>query len=88
MRENRLMAAKVIMMKLLQEIRGFAETSNRRPQSRCPGLFIMQLRSHLTHTTLPRCKRSILVDAKGLADGPHPVKITHVRGSAVPTARL
>jgi len=82
------MAAKVIMMKLLQEIRGFAEISNRRAQTKCPGLFIMQLRSHLTHTTLPKCKRSILVDTKGLVDDPHPVKITHLRESAVPAARL
>jgi len=82
------MAAKVLMMKLVQEIRGFAEISNRRPQAKYPGLFIMQLRSHLTHTTLPRCKRSILVDAKDLPDGPHPVKITHLRENAAPTARI
>jgi hypothetical protein len=76
------------MMKLLQEIRGFAEITNRRPQLRSPGLFLMQLRSHLTHTTLPRRKRSVLIDMQDLADNPHPVKITHLGESSVRTVRV
>jgi hypothetical protein len=75
------------MMKLLQEIRGFAEITNRRPQPRSPGLFMMQLRSHLTHTTLPRRKRSVIIDMQDLTEIPHPVKITHLRESSVRVAR-
>jgi hypothetical protein len=82
------MAAKVVMMKLMQEIRGFAEITNRRPQLRSPGLFLMQLRSHLTHTTLTRGKRSLVIEMQELADNPHPVKITHLRDSADRTVRV
>ncbi len=72
------MAAKVMMMKLLQEIRGFAEITNRRPYSRSPGLFLMQMRSHVAPTSLPRPRRSILVHVPDLSEIPHPVKITHL----------
>jgi hypothetical protein len=82
------MAAKVMMMKLLHEIRGFAEVTNRRPPPRSPGLFLMQLRSHVSHTTLPRPKRSILVDVQDLAEMPHPVKITHLGEVLAPDVRL
>ena len=82
------MAAKVLMMKLLQEMRGFAEFTNRRPPPRTPGLFMMQLRSGLTRPTLPPRRRSILVDVQDLAETPHPVKITHLRPNSLPAARL
>jgi hypothetical protein len=82
------MAAKVKISKLLQEIRGFAEITNRRPQPKPPGFFLMQLRSHLVHTTLPRPKRSISINIQNLPDIPHPVKITHVQDNPVVTATL
>jgi hypothetical protein len=78
------MAAKVQIMKLLQEIRGFAEITHRRPQPRQPGLFLIQLRSHVIHTTAPRRKQTIAVDMLDLPDIPHPVKITHLRPAPVP----
>jgi hypothetical protein len=71
------MAAKVKLMKLLQEIRGLAEITARRPPSRAPGLFLVQLRSHLMHTTHPFRKR-IAVDGQEQVDIPFPVKITHL----------
>jgi hypothetical protein len=67
------------MMKLLQEIRGFADLSNRRPQSRAPGLFLMQLRSHLLRATLPRRAQNIRITDPGIPEVPYPVKITHRR---------
>ena len=73
------MATKVRLMKLLQEIRGLADVTNRRPPPRSPGLFLIQLRSHLVHTTQPRQK--LIVRAEDPLDHqavPHPVKITHV----------
>ena len=76
------MAAKVKLMKLLQEIRGLAEITARRPQPRSPGLFLIQLRSHLLHTTHPLRTR-ISVEADDQPDVPAPVKITHLhRASA------
>jgi|SRR5882672_12254294 len=78
------MAAKVQIMKLLQEIRGFAEITHRRPQPRQPGLLLIQLRSHVIHTTATRRKQTIAVDMLERADIPHPVKITHLRPAPVP----
>ena len=74
------MAAKVKLMKLLQEIRGLAEITARRPQPRAPGLFLIQLRSHLMNTTHPMRKR-IIVDGQEQVDIPAPVKITHLAGA-------
>lgn len=71
------MAAKVKLMKLLQEIRGLAEITARRPQPRSPGLFLIQLRSHMMKTTYPSRKR-IVVEALEEVDIPTPVKITHL----------
>src|SRR5215831_12926693 len=45
------MATKVRMIKLLQEIRGLAQISQRRPPAKAPGLFLLQLRSHIHHTS-------------------------------------
>jgi len=76
------------MLKLLQEIRGFAEMANRRPPPRATGLVLMQLRSHLTQTRLPPRRRSIVVDVKDLADIPHPIKITHLGARPAPATRF
>jgi len=73
------MAAKVRMMKLLQEIRGLAEITNRRPHSKSPGLFLLQLRSHLTKSRFARRKVIIPIDVQNPPDIPNPVKITHIR---------
>jgi len=73
------MATKIRIMKLLQEIRGFAQVTNRRPQPKQPGLFLVQLRSHVAHTTSARRKLVIPVNLQELPDIPHPVKITHLK---------
>jgi hypothetical protein len=73
------MAAKMRMLKLLQEIRGFAEITNRRPHPRQPGLFLMQLRAHIFSTSQTGYKRIISIDMQDLPDIPHPVKITHLK---------
>ena len=72
------MAAKVRMMKLLQEIRGLAEITNRRPHSKPPGLFLLQLRSHLSRTRFHKRKVIIPIDIQNPPDIPSPVKITFV----------
>ncbi len=74
------MATKVLMLKLLQELRAFAEVTNRRPPPRSPGLLLMQLRS-AAHPKLPPRTRSIEVAVKDLTEIPHPVKITHLGAS-------
>ena len=73
------MAAKIQMLKLLQEIRGFAVLSNRRPQLRSPGLFVMQMRSHMSQGAFPTRKLSIRIDTQDQTDLPDRVKIVHVK---------
>jgi len=48
------MATKMKMMKLLQEMQGLAQMSQRRPQAKSPGLFLLQLRSHVRQTSAAR----------------------------------
>jgi hypothetical protein len=80
------MAAKIRMLKLLQEIRGFAEIARRRPTPRMPGLILMQMRSHAIQASLPKRKLSVQTDAQSRLDIPHPVKINHVRRDPAPLA--
>jgi hypothetical protein len=72
------MATKMKIMKLLQEIRGFAQLTYRQPHDRQPGLFLIQLRSHLQNATAPRRRLIIPVDHQDPPDIPHPVKIVHL----------
>jgi hypothetical protein len=82
------MAAKVRMLKLLQELRGFALITNRQPPARLPGLVLMQLRSHLAQTTLPRRRLNIRMDPQAQPPVAHPVRIVHVKPASAPTSRL
>jgi hypothetical protein len=72
------MAAKIRMLTLLQEIRGFAQIASRRPSPRLPGLVLMQLRSQVTKPALPRRKLNIAIGAHGHSELPHPVRINYV----------
>jgi hypothetical protein len=84
---NRLMAAKLKMLKLLQEMQGFADVTNRRPPPRSMGLALMQLRSHAVPTRLPPRRRTITIAVKELAETAHPVRITHLAASQPLAAR-
>jgi hypothetical protein len=78
------MAAKVKMLKLLQEIQGFAEISNRRPPPRRPGLVLTQIRAQLMHESLRRRKLSVTFDKPPQPNMPHHVKINHVKPVSQP----
>ena len=82
------MAAKIKMLKLLQEIRGFADVTNRRPQPRSPGLVLTQMRSHVIQATLPRRRLSVSTDKRDCPDISRPVKINHLKPSSDPAARV
>ena len=82
------MAEKIKMLKLLQEMNGFSELTNRRPQSRPLGLFLLEMRSHTTQTATQIRKRSIAVEGSVPAEIPHPVKITHLRAPTVRSEQL
>ena len=82
------MAAKMKMLKLVQEIRGLAELTNRRPQPKPLGLFLVQMRSHITQTSTQNRKRNIAIEGPAPTDIPHPVKITHLRSQAARSQQL
>ena len=69
------MASKMRVMKLLQEIRGLAQVTQRRPHTRAPGLFLLQLRSHVNQATSRRRRLVIPVQMHEPPDIPNPVKI-------------
>ena len=81
LRRTDTMATKVRIMKLLQEIRGMAQITSRRPPSKQPGLFMVQLRSHVTKATGTRRRIIIPIDLKDPIDIPDPVRIIHVKVS-------
>jgi hypothetical protein len=80
------MADKIRILKLLQEIRGFAELSNRRPQPRSPGLVLTQMRSHMLQGVLPKRRLSIRIATKDRTDIPYEVRINHLKQSPGPAA--
>ena len=82
------MASKIRMLKLLQEIRGFAEMAKRLPAPRLPGLVSMQMRSHVVRATLPKRRLSIQMDVQDHLDISHPVRINHVKRTPAPGATL
>jgi hypothetical protein len=72
------MAAKIKIMKMLQEIRGHADVTERRPAPRQPGLFLIQLRSHVSENRQARGRQVITVDVLDRFEIPRPVKIKHI----------
>ena len=76
------MAMKIKMLKLLTEFRGHAQVTNRRPTPRPPGLFLLQLREHLTETTAQKRKLVVSAEGQATADKPLQIKIHHVRGDS------
>ncbi len=71
------MATRVNLMKLLQEARGFAQITNRRPQTRPPGPLLLQ--AHwLSRRGAGKDKRVLRIHIQEPPDIPHPVKIRHL----------
>jgi len=73
------MAAKIKIMKMLQEIRGLADVTERRPGPRQPGLFLIQLRAHALENRQDRGRLVIEVEMLDRFDVPQPVKIKHIQ---------
>jgi hypothetical protein len=73
------MAAKIKMLTLLQEIRGFAQMANRSPAPRSPGLFLAQFRSEEMLIPLHKRKLSITINEPNQSDIPLQVRIQHVK---------
>ncbi|MCX6929008.1 MAG: hypothetical protein NT154_38215 [Verrucomicrobia bacterium] len=82
------MADKIKMLKLLQEIRGFAEIANRCPPPRLPELLLSPTRSRVVPTVLPKRTLNVTTDEQHCPNIPHPVKIKHVRQNPASVAPL
>lgn len=71
-------------MKLLQEVRGMAEITNRRFVPKPPMLYLMELRARSVATGGTASRKLIIrVDARDSADVPDPVRINFVCQPAV-----
>lgn len=66
------------MMKLLQQARGMAEMTGRRPQPRPPGPVLWQMRSPRWKATSGKQKRIIRIDMQDVPDIPAEVAIIHL----------
>lgn len=74
------MAKKVLLMKLLQEIRGYDQIANRRPAARPPAFYLMQLRKRQmqAHLSMPPQRLAITTDWQSNAEVALPVRINHL----------
>lgn len=74
-------------MKLLQEMRGYANVTNRRPTPAAPTLYLMQLRQRNAHAVVrsPKLPQRLAITAQwqNAGETPAPIKIHH--GSEVRT---
>lgn len=72
------MATKVKLMKLIEEVRGYAQITNRRPAPRPPVLYLMELREHANTVQAPKRRLNVTIDGRENHNVPDPIKITHV----------
>jgi len=77
------MATKVKLMTFLQQVRGYAEITNRRPAPRPPMLYLMDLRRQSGNVQSSRRRLAVKSSATG-ESVPLPVKITHYRAGESP----
>ncbi len=82
------MAARMKIFKLLQELRGFADVTNRQPPPRSPGLFLAQLRALGSQEGLRKRKLNITIGDQEHLDTPHRVKINHLKRDPDTSATL
>jgi len=73
------MATKIKLMRLLQEVRGHAQITNRRPAPRQTTLYLMQLRGRAAAPHSPKRRLAVTTDSNESANSPLPIKIHHVQ---------
>ena len=70
------MATKMKLIKTLQEFKGLAQITNRRPAPRPPLLYLMQLRSQAAQAVTPRKRLTVEIEA---VHAPMVIKINHIK---------
>lgn len=75
------MAKKVILMKFLQEVRGYAQVTNRRPAPRPPAVYLMQLRERHAQAHLSKRPQRLAIATawQNGTDVALPVRINHLK---------
>lgn len=73
------MATKIKLLKLLQEVRGHALITNRRPSPRQPTLYLMQMRERAAQVQSPKRRLAVMTDLEDKANTPLPIKINHIQ---------
>jgi hypothetical protein len=69
------MATRMKMLKLVQEMRGLAQITNRRPQQRQPVTAVLEVRPPNRRSATFKRKLLIQIQVQEPPDIPHPVKI-------------
>ncbi len=72
------MATRMNMLKLVQEMRGLAQITNRRPLPRHPVPAVLDVRPPNRRGAAFKRKRLIQIHVQDPPDIPHPVKITYL----------
>ena len=72
------MATKMNMLKLLQEVRGFAQFASRPAEPRPAGPLLLGFRGPSRRRRASRQKQILKIHMKEPTDIPHPVRITHL----------
>lgn len=70
------MATKMKLIRMLQEVKGIAQITNRKPAPRPPLLYLMQLRSQTAQVDTPR--RRLVIETEALRPA-LPIKINHIK---------
>jgi hypothetical protein len=73
------MANKAKLMKFLQEVRGYAQITNRRPAPRPSVLYLMQLRARNEQANAPKRRLIVVSETHEHDRTPLPIKINHVK---------
>ena len=73
------MATKAMLLKLLQESRGYEQITNRRPTPRPIVLYLMQLRARAALHHGPKHRLTVATEWPNGAEIPEPVKIKHIQ---------
>jgi hypothetical protein len=72
------MPVKVKTTRFMHDVRVSTPSPVRRELTKPPGLYVLELRSHVPQGQLPKRNLVITIDAKSSEDSlPKPVKITH-----------
>lgn len=73
------MANKAKLMRFLQEVRGHAQITNRRPAPRPSVLYLMQLRARNEQVNVPKRRLIVVSETSEHPETPMPIKINHVK---------